>query len=109
MKDSVDDSSSTTEQHSLIERWEIYSRDTSQEIEQRRLAAAWGTPPWRKLWMAAEMSQVAMNLTRIGLRQRYPDAEEAEIHYRLAELLYGPETARALCREHAKKTNNHDA
>ena len=92
-----DDEELTTELHRLISSWEVYSRDTDPEIERRRLALAWKAPPWRKLWLAAEMSQAARALTVAGLRHRYPEADEEEIRFRLAVLLFGPETARQIC------------
>jgi hypothetical protein len=92
------------EQHRLITEWEVYSRDTAPEIDRRRLAAAWNAPAWRKLRMAAEMSQAAQELTRAGLRQRYPDAAENEIRFRLASLLFGPQIAHRLCIKYEEKS-----
>ena len=54
-------------------------------------------PAWRKLQVAAAMSQAARALTLAGLRHRYPDADEQEIRFRFAELLFGPEIAQDLC------------
>jgi hypothetical protein len=87
----------------LIAEWEIYSRDTTAEIDRRRLTAAWSAPAWRKLQMAADMSQVAQELTLAGLRRRHPDAEESEIRFRLASLLFGPEIAHELCARSREK------
>ena len=101
MIDAPGDDRSTIEHepspNALIDAWEIYSRDTSEEIERRKLAAAWGAPAWRKLQMAAEMSQTARDLTLAGLRHRHPGASERELRFRLAELLFDTETARQLC------------
>jgi len=91
------------EQRQLATSWEDYSRDTAPEIDRRRLAAAWSAPAWRKLWMAAEMSQTVRDLTLAGLRRRHPDADEREIRFRFASLLYGPEVARHLCPEFEEK------
>lgn len=63
------------EQRQLAASWEDYSRDTAPDIDRRQLAAAWNAPAWRKLWMAAEMSQVARDLTLAGLRRRHPNAD----------------------------------
>lgn len=79
------------------DEWEVYSRDTAPEIDQRRLAAARNTPAWRKFQMAVEMSQAARALTLAGLRHRHPDADEQEIRFLFATLLFGSEIARALC------------
>jgi hypothetical protein len=85
------------EQRRLVAAWEAYSRDTAQDIDRRRLAAAWNAPSWRKLWMAAEMSQAALSLTVAGLKRRYPEANEQEIRFRLALLLFDPQIAHDLC------------
>jgi hypothetical protein len=92
------------EQRRLIAEWEVHSRDTAPEIDRRRLAAAWSTPAWRKLQMAAEMSQAAQDLTLAGLRRRHPDADEQEIRFRFASLLFGSQVAQCLC----PKTEEHD-
>ncbi len=89
--------SEIADQHYPISQWEVYSRDTAPEIERRRLAMARRTPAWRKFQMAIEMSQVARALTLAGLRHRYPQADESEIRFRFAELLFGPEIAQDLC------------
>lgn len=53
-----------------------------------------GVPPWRKMEMLAGLNAYARELALSGLRQRYPQAEAAEIRRRLADLLLGPELAR---------------
>lgn len=85
------------EKRRLITEWEVHSRDTAPEIDRRRLAAAWSAPVWRKVWMAAEMSQAVRDLTLVGLRHRHPDADEQEIRFRFASLLFGLQVARHLC------------
>ena len=87
----------TTEERQSIASLEDYSRDTAPDIDQRRLAAAWNMPPWRKIRMAAEISQVARDLALAGLRRRHPDADEQEIRFRFASLLFGSQVAHALC------------
>ena len=86
----------------LAASWEDYSRDTVPDIDRRRLAASWSTPAWRKLWMAAEMSQVVRDLSLAGLKHRHPDADEHELRVRLAWLLFDPTTARHLCEPRAE-------
>ena len=53
-----------------------------------------GVPSWRKMEMLAGLNAYARELALSGLRQRYPQAEEAELHRRLADSLLGPELAR---------------
>jgi hypothetical protein len=92
-----DDGKRMAEQRRLIAEWEVHSRDTAPDMDRRRLAAAWSAPAWRKLWMAAEMSQVARDLTLAGLKRRHPDADRQEIRFRFASLLFGSQVARHLC------------
>lgn len=101
-----DDSKWAAEQRRLIAEWEVHSRDTALEIDRRRLAAAWSAPTWRKLRMAAEMSQAARDLTLAGLRRRHPDADEREIRFRFASLLYGSEIASCLFSESEEQGPN---
>jgi hypothetical protein len=91
-----DDGKRKAEQRRLIAEWEVHSRDTAPEIDRRRLAAAWSAPAWRKLWMAAEMSQAVRDLTLAGLRRRHPDADKQEIRFRFASLLFGSQVAHHL-------------
>lgn len=88
---------SKIQQRRLVAEREAFSRDTSDDIDRRRLAAAWSAPEWRKLHMAAEMSQAAQALTLAGLRRRHPEADDRELRLRLATLLFGAEIARGLC------------
>lgn len=50
-------------------------------------------PPWRKLEMVDQLNQAVKLLALTGLRQRYPDASEAQLHRRLASLLLGEDLA----------------
>lgn len=109
MTDPFSDEDAEIEQRRLITVWETYSRDTAPDVDRRRLAAAWETPTWRKLQMTLEMSQAALDLTRAGLRHRHPDADEEEIRYRLACLLFGIQTANRLCRLQFQEETPHGA
>jgi hypothetical protein len=97
MSDESLDEGLPPEYRRLIEEWEIHSRDTTAEIDHRQLAAAWKAPAWRKLQMAAELSQVARDLALSGFRRRHPDADEQEIRFRFASLLFGIQLATQLC------------
>jgi hypothetical protein len=88
---------SPQEHRRLTDEWEIYSRDTTADIDRWQLAEAWSAPAWRKLRMAAELSQLTRDLALSGLRRRHPDADEREIRCRFASLLFGSELASRLC------------
>ncbi|MCX6053715.1 MAG: hypothetical protein NTZ74_02140 [Chloroflexi bacterium] len=65
--------------------------DPKTEILQIRLLRS--VPSWRKLEMLVQLNNSARLLALSGLRQRYPQAGEGELHRRLASLLLGDELA----------------
>jgi hypothetical protein len=67
--------------------------DTQPEIETYHLQLFRQAPPWRKIHMLGQMYETMKQLSLQGLRQRYPDADEAELRRRLADLLLGPALA----------------
>jgi hypothetical protein len=67
--------------------------DTSPEAEAVLLSLLRQAPPWRKLKMVAQINRSVRGLALAGLRQRHPQASEAELHRRLADMVLGPETA----------------
>jgi hypothetical protein len=60
--------------------------------------------PTRKMNMLAQLNASARLLALTGLRSRYPNANEAELRRKLADLLLGEELARKVYGEisHAK-------
>ncbi len=68
--------------------------DTDPQIEELQIRLLREVPVWRKLEMFVELNKAARLLAISGLRQRFPDADEVELCYRLAALLYGEEMAR---------------
>jgi hypothetical protein len=67
--------------------------DTPPETERVLFAMLREMPPWRKLEMVAQLNQMVRALALVGLRERYPQADEAEVQRRLADLVLGPELA----------------
>jgi hypothetical protein len=67
--------------------------DTPAETERVLFAMLREMPPWRKLEMVAQLNQTVRELALSGLRERYPQADEAEVRRRLADLVLGPELA----------------
>ncbi|MBA3946959.1 MAG: hypothetical protein H0X37_20655 [Herpetosiphonaceae bacterium] len=73
--------------------------DTSPEIEARQMEAMRQMPAWRKLQLAGGMNRMVRTLALRGLKRRYPEASDAELHRyfaeqrlgsSLAERVYGP-------------------
>lgn len=73
----------------------LYS-DTDPNIEELQIRLLRQAPAWRKLEMMAELNATARNLAYNGLKQRYPKADQAELDYHLATLLYGEELAKKI-------------
>jgi len=71
----------------------LYS-DTHPEMEALQIQLWRQASPTRKMDMLAQLNQAARLLALAGLRARYPQATEAELRRRLADLLLGEELAR---------------
>ena len=50
--------------------------------------------PAQRLEIAAGLTRATRDLAEAGIRSRHPGASEAEVRWRFAALLYGPEIAR---------------
>ena len=71
---------------------DLYS-DTNPRMEALQIQLLRSTPVWRKMEMMADLNASAHTLAMSGLHQRYPKANEAELHRRLADILLGKELA----------------
>lgn len=67
--------------------------DTGREAEQVLIELLRRAPVARKLEMLGQLNAAARELALQGLRARHPDANEAQLQRRLADLLLGPELA----------------
>lgn len=67
--------------------------DTHPKIELIQLELMRQAPVWKKLNMVGQMYQTTKLLSLSGLRHRYPEASDAQLRRRLADLLLGPELA----------------
>lgn len=67
--------------------------------------------PNQEMEMLAQLYAAARLLTLSGLRSRYPQATEAELHRKLANLLLGEALAHKVCKEsaHAQRTTRSNA
>jgi hypothetical protein len=68
--------------------------DTSPAMEALQVQLLRNAPSWRKMEILAGLNASARSLAITGLRQRFPQASEAELNRRLADLLLGPDLAR---------------
>lgn len=67
--------------------------DTDPKIEALQIQFWRQASPTRKMNMVAQLNASARMLALAGLRSQYPQASEAELHFKLAILLLGEETA----------------
>ncbi len=70
--------------------------DTSPAAAARYAERLRALGPAERLAIAAGLTQGVRTLAEAGIRQRHPHAGPAEVRHRLAELLYGRETAERL-------------
>jgi hypothetical protein len=70
------------------------SSDTHPKMEALQIQLWRQASPTRKMEMLAQLNASAHTLAMMGLRSRYPHADEAELRRRLADLLLGEELAR---------------
>jgi hypothetical protein len=70
-----------------------YLSDTPPVVEKLQIELIRQMPPWKRLYLAGQMIQTVRLLNLSGLRRRYPEASEAELKRRLADLWLGPELA----------------
>jgi hypothetical protein len=73
--------------------YRLQSDDTDWNIEQRQIEAYRRMTSVEKATRVAEQSRFLEELTRAGIRQRYPDADEPEMLCRLAALRLGRDLA----------------
>jgi hypothetical protein len=81
------------------------SPDTSPEAERVWIELLRRTPPWRRLQLADQMSRAVRELSMSGLRLRHPQASEAELRRRFADLHLGSELARRVYGPIGPETN----
>lgn len=71
-----------------------YYSDTHPQMEALQIKLLREVPAWRKMEMLVSLNASAQELALAGLRRRYPNACDAEIRRRLADLLLGEDLAR---------------
>lgn len=70
----------------------LYS-DTDPRMEALQIRLLGQATPQRKMELLAQLNAAARMLALNGLRSRYPQASEAELYRRLADLLLGKDLA----------------
>jgi hypothetical protein len=70
--------------------------DTHPKMEALQIQLWRQASPTRKMNMLAQLNASVRLLALTGLRSRFPQASEAELHFKLAELLLGDELARKM-------------
>jgi hypothetical protein len=74
----------------------LYS-DTHPRMEALQIELWRQASPTRKMNMLAQLNASVRLLALAGLRSRFPQASEGELHYKLAVSLFGEELARKAC------------
>ena len=70
------------------------SPDTDPEVERRQLEIFRGMSAGQKIQLVDQAWLTARSLGMAGLKQRFPGADEEELLYRWAALIYGEDLAR---------------
>lgn len=76
-----------------VENPEMPVGDTSPEAELIQIDLLRRVPVWKRLHIAAELSQTVMLLSRMGVARRNPGAAPAELRRLAAEAILGPDIA----------------
>lgn len=67
--------------------------DTSAEAHEAQYAALRRIPAWRRLQLMDQVTLLAQNMAREGLRRRNPDCTEAELEVLYFQMVLGVELA----------------
>lgn len=71
----------------------VLSSDTHPKMEALQIQLWRQASPTRKMQMVAQLNASARMLAMTGLRSRFPNANEAELRFKLAVLILGDELA----------------
>ncbi len=69
------------------------ARDTDELAEEAQIAVLRALPAWRKLELLGDACDTNRALLLAGLRSRFSNLSEAELHRKLMDLLVGEEIA----------------
>jgi len=68
--------------------------DTDPKAERVLIEGLRAMPVWRKIEIMGQLSEMVRQLAFEGVRRRHPDADDAEVRRRLADIRLGHELAR---------------
>jgi hypothetical protein len=74
------------------------ARDTDCSAHNAQIEILRSMPAWRKLELLADSCETNRTLMSAGLRVRFPEASEEELHRMLMSLLWGEDTAARIWR-----------
>lgn len=74
----------------------VRSLDTSLDAARRQAEIFRLMSGSERLQMAWRMSEAARELSIAGIRHRYPDWTDEQVHHALLQRLHGPEVAKAI-------------
>jgi hypothetical protein len=74
-----------------MDGYRTQSPDTTREAEQVLFQYYATLKPWQKIQIIEDLNRTAEGAAVVGIRKRYPDADEREVRIRLAALKYGRE------------------
>lgn len=72
------------------------ARDTNKAAEEAQISVLKALPAWRKLELLSDACDTNRALMLAGLRSRFPNMSEAELHRKLIELLVGDEMTKKI-------------
>lgn len=72
----------------------VLSADTTADVERRQVEAWRRLSPAERLRLVSDTTRAVIDLSRAGIRRRYPQASERECFLRLAAILLGVDAAR---------------
>ncbi len=85
--------------HACLEPYNAAMDDTHPEVRRTQIERWRRMTPAEKLMQAGDLRETVLQLARVGVRARHPEAGERECFLRLMLLTLGPELARAACPE----------
>lgn len=74
--------------------WREMNADTDPKIEEIQFKLLREMPTWRKLEIVGDMNKAMIDLARLGLEDRYPEATPNQIRRILADKILGKDLAR---------------
>lgn len=72
----------------------MLSADTTADVERRQVEAWRRLSPAERLRLVSDTTRAVIDLSRAGIRRRYPQASERECFLRLAAILLGVDATR---------------